>query len=218
MGAQAYTRRSLQGGRFANPPPERGALILGTMISQRVREIGRKLQGRTWASAGHGQRAALRKSHEFCQSWSECKIDERRRGVLTRPNLRRGCRERRKELSRAYVSHATERGLVIQGSSTTVLNGFRVFTAGRPGETAVWFYCGFWTFCVWRYTRYDLCQDRRSKETMLWVLDIPPHVRVVYLLFLALFRRRKSRGCLTFCTWFWSELMFLKTCSQRSMV
>ena len=171
MGAQAYTRRSLQGGRFANPPPERGALILGTMISQRVREIGRKLQGRTWASAGHGQRAALRKSHEFCQSWSECKIDERRR-VLTRPHLSRGCRERWKELSRAYVSHATERGLVIQGSSTTVLNGFRVFTAGRPGETAVWFYCGFWTFCVWRYMIYAKIEDRRKRCCGSWTFHL----------------------------------------------
>ena len=34
--------------------------------------------------------AAQVKSHELCQAWSECKIDERRRGVPTRPHLSEG--------------------------------------------------------------------------------------------------------------------------------
>ena len=33
---------------------------LGAVNSRRVRKIGRKLQGRTWARAGHGQRAGRR--------------------------------------------------------------------------------------------------------------------------------------------------------------
>ena len=57
----------------------------------------------------------LVKPHEFCRAWSEFKIEERGPGVPTRPQLREWCCERRKDLSRAFFSHATERGLGPRG-------------------------------------------------------------------------------------------------------
>ena len=68
-------------------------------------------KGGIWhARATVDGRAELVKSIMNSVAWSECKIDEKKRGVPTQPRSRKGCCERRKELSRAISHHATERG------------------------------------------------------------------------------------------------------------